>query len=155
MDGLAKDPDKFTNPHNADTGETILHLLAKEGKVEIVQNLLEDTRVEKELVEALLKQDKLGWNPIMAATKADSGAAEEIMRLCLAFLESRLENSHLGQLLDAQNISKDTIFTLLMRNNQLFEPSRKSLFQILARCARDETEVCIHLYAYLRHDLHA
>ncbi len=33
VDGLARDPDKFVNPHNADTGETILHLLAKEGKV--------------------------------------------------------------------------------------------------------------------------
>ena len=32
MDGLARSPDKFTRPHNADTGETILHLLAKEGK---------------------------------------------------------------------------------------------------------------------------
>ncbi len=49
MDGLARDPNKFITPHNADTGETILHLLAKEGKVEILQNLLDDNRVEKEL----------------------------------------------------------------------------------------------------------
>ncbi len=60
MDSLARDPNKFITPHNADTGETILHLLAKEGKVEILHNLLEDSRVEKDLVIALLKQDKLG-----------------------------------------------------------------------------------------------
>ena len=56
MDSLARDPNKFITPHNADTGETILHLLAKEGKMEILQNLLEDSRVERDLVRALLKQ---------------------------------------------------------------------------------------------------
>ena len=29
MDSLAREPDKLTTPHNIDTGETILHLLAK------------------------------------------------------------------------------------------------------------------------------
>ena len=57
MDSLARDPNKFITPHNADTGETILHLLAKEGKMEILQNLLEDSRVERDLVRALLKQE--------------------------------------------------------------------------------------------------
>ncbi len=40
-DSLARDPERFSRPHNADTGETILHLLAKEGKVEILENVLE------------------------------------------------------------------------------------------------------------------
>jgi hypothetical protein len=61
MDSLARDPDKFIRPHNADTGETILHLLAKEGKMEILHNLLEDARVEKDLVRALLQQVLAGW----------------------------------------------------------------------------------------------
>ena len=59
MDGLARDPDKFVNPHNSDTGETVLHLLAKEGKVDILRNLLEDPRVEDQITKAILKQDKL------------------------------------------------------------------------------------------------
>ena len=29
MDGLAREPERLTTPHNTDTGETILHLLAK------------------------------------------------------------------------------------------------------------------------------
>ena len=49
VDSLAKDPDKFIIPHNNDTGETILHLLAKEGKVEILRNLFDDARVEQNL----------------------------------------------------------------------------------------------------------
>ena len=56
MDGLASNPGKFTTPHNTDTGETIVHLLAKEGKVEILQNLLDDPRMERDLVAALLQQ---------------------------------------------------------------------------------------------------
>ncbi len=59
MDGLARDPDRFVNPHNLDTGETILHLLAKEGKIEILRNLLQDKRVEEKLANVILKQDKL------------------------------------------------------------------------------------------------
>jgi hypothetical protein len=115
MDGLARDPDRLTTPHNTDTGETILHLLAKEGKTEILQNLIQDTRVENELIEALLKQDRLGWSPVMAAIKADSGG-EEIVAMFLTFLEPRCSIRHLHNLLTSQNIGKDTIFTLLMRN---------------------------------------
>ena len=49
VDSLARDPDRFIIPHNNDTGETILHLLAKEGKVEILRNLFDDIRVEQNL----------------------------------------------------------------------------------------------------------
>ena len=139
MDGLARDPNKFTNPHNADTGETILHLLAKEGKVEILENLLEDSRVENELVKAVLQQDKLGWSPIMAATKADSGV-EDMMEMFLRFLEPRLEYDQVKTLFDSENIAKDSVFTLLMRNNDKFVPSRQILFQILTRYSKDANE---------------
>ena len=139
MDGLARSPDKFTRPHNADTGETILHLLAKEGKVEILQSLVEDARVEKELVPALLKQDKLGWNPIMASTKADSGI-EVMVEMFLSFLHPRLNHPQFVSLFNAENIAKDTIFTLLMRNNELFEPSRRILFEILERYSNSAQE---------------
>ena len=30
MDSLAREPERLTTPHNTDTGETILHSLAKE-----------------------------------------------------------------------------------------------------------------------------
>ena len=36
MDNLAKDPERFTQPQDVNTGETTLHILAKEGKVEII-----------------------------------------------------------------------------------------------------------------------
>lgn len=130
MDGLAKDPNKFTTPHNADTGETILHLLAKEGKLEILENLLDDTRVECELVKALLQQDKLGWNPIMTASKADVGA-EDIMEIFLKFLDSRgLDPDQMNLLFEAENISKDSVFTFLMRHSSGFTPARRIFFQV-------------------------
>lgn len=134
MDFLASNPDKFTTPHNADTGETIVHLLAKEGKVEILQSLLDDPRMERDLVAALLQQDKLGWNPIMTATKADSGV-EDMVKLFLVFLEPRMDAAEVTRLLTAENISKDTVFTLLMRNNDMFVDSRRILLGIVVRCS--------------------
>ena len=95
---------------------------------------MDDPRVEKELIEALLKQgkfeifnhflalfhmylnlihniinlslsDRLGWSPVMAAIKADSGA-EEIVAMFLTFLEPRCDIRLLHNLLTAQNIGK-------------------------------------------------
>ena len=74
----------------------------------------------------------MGWNPIMACTKADSGV-EEMVEMFLTFLETRLEYDQLSVLFDSTNMSDDTIFTLMMRNNELLEPSRRILYSILRR----------------------
>ena len=66
----------------------------------------------------------------MTATKADSGA-EEIMEMFLRFLENRgLEPHQMTLLFEAENISKDSVFTLLMRNNTGFATARKLYFQV-------------------------
>ena len=136
-DSLARDPERFSRPHNGDTGETILHLLAKEGKVEILENLLQvlifrnifnaltqphaifivqDERMKKDVVRGLLFQDRLKWTPVMAATKADSGA-KDIMEMFLNFLAENLSSTEeVAALMEAKNKSADTLFTLLMRD---------------------------------------
>ena len=50
MDALANNPERFTKPEIEDTGETRLHLLAREGKVEILESLLKDPRIRDDLV---------------------------------------------------------------------------------------------------------
>ena len=130
---MSEHPEKLTTPQNLDTGETILHLLSKEGKLEIIGTLMEDNRLHKNLVDALLQQDKLDWNPVMTTIKADSGGPE-IMEKFLSFLESNLCSETLPKLLDAQNISKDSLATLLMKtNDHQYELSRKIFFDIIAR----------------------
>ena len=52
------------------TGETILHELAKEGKVEILKLLLSNEKIASNMVSYLLWPDKIGWTPVMSATKA-------------------------------------------------------------------------------------
>ena len=52
------------------TGETILHELAKEGKVEILKLLLGNEKIASNMVSYLLWPDKIGWTPVMSATKA-------------------------------------------------------------------------------------
>ncbi len=60
VDGLARDPDKFVNPHNADTGETILHLLAKEGKVRSKDIFLPAERAGQRTVRVVLVLEGCG-----------------------------------------------------------------------------------------------
>ena len=60
-------------------------------KMDILRNLLEDPRVEDDrMTGAVLRQDKLGWNPIMTSMKADCRAGE-IVELFLNFLETRIQ----------------------------------------------------------------
>ena len=50
MDNLARDPERFSQPQDDNTGETTLHILSKEGKVEIIETLLNDERMEDHMV---------------------------------------------------------------------------------------------------------
>jgi hypothetical protein len=82
----------------------------------------------------------------MAATKADSGG-EELVEMFLGFLETRIDTSdEWDALLDAKNIGRDTIFTLLMRrtdcdNNNTNANSRRILFNVLTRTAKSEEDI--------------
>ena len=53
--------------------------------------------------------DRLGWSPVMAAIKADSGG-EEIVAMFLSFLEAKCSVHHLHNLLTSQNIGKVMIY---------------------------------------------
>ena len=74
-----------------DTGETIMHHLAKEGQVEVLRKILdlEDTPKIKAstIVEAIITRDKAGWSPLMAAMKSERNV-NEVLDLFLRFLES-------------------------------------------------------------------
>jgi len=138
MDNLARDPERFSQPQDDNTGETTLHILSKEGKVEIIETLLNDERMEDHMVSALLVQDKLGWTPFMSATKADTGA-REIMEKFLQFLIQHMPNNDpssdcLNKLIETKNKSNDTLFTLLMRNgHEDFGKSREKLFELMQK----------------------
>ena len=76
------------------TGETIVHLLAKEGCDKILRRLLdlkENPKIGKaKLVEALLKHDGSGWSPLMSVVKADQNV-EAIAEMFLEFLEEEAD----------------------------------------------------------------
>ena len=57
MDNLARDPERFSQPQDDNTGETTLHILSKEGKVEIIETLLNDERMEDHMVSEGLTND--------------------------------------------------------------------------------------------------
>jgi hypothetical protein len=159
MDSLARDPERFSRPHNADTGETILHLLAKEGKVEILESLLHDGRMERDVVRGLLFQDRLKWTPVMAATKADSGA-KDIIEMFLRFMDQQLESAEdVATLMEAKNKGKDTLFTLIMRDGAAggllatthdFRKARRMLLRLLANHVDVDRELPKWFHALVR-----
>ena len=73
-----------------DTGETIMHYLAKEGCVEVLSKILdleEKPKIEKsKIVESIIKRDHAGWSPLMAAMKSER-KVDEVLDLFLKFLE--------------------------------------------------------------------
>ena len=74
----------------------------------------------------------------MAATKADL-VSKDIAESCLKFLDENLDTEeNLVKLMEYENQSKDTLFTLLMRHTgdvdtSDFRNSRKLLFQLLKK----------------------
>lgn len=139
VDGLASNLEQFAQPHNIDTKETILHLLSKEGKLEILQSILQDERMQQNIAEGLLVPDELKWTPIMAATIAVKDA-ENIVEMFIDHLDERLEKSEdLERLMSDSNLNNDTLFTLLMRNGiegkifEDFSSVRRRLFELLEK----------------------
>ena len=84
------------------TGETIFHVLAKEGCLETLRKILsleEKPKIEeRKLVDALLFPDKAGWSPLMAAVKADRNV-DDIIHLFLTFLENHATTEDVEKLI--------------------------------------------------------
>ena len=136
LDDMANNKERFSQVEIADTGETRLHFLAREGKVEILESYLKDERITEVLVRGLLFPDKLNWHPVMSATKADSGARDMIENL-IGFLKEHIKKqSEVEDLIDTKNKNQDTLFTLLMRTGLDYEDfagARKDLFRLIKK----------------------
>ena len=105
FDKLRNTPDHLTKPYfkgDLDTGETIIHLLAKGGCVEVLRKILDFSGkpgIQKsKLVEAILQYDDAGWSPLMSAMKADRNG-EIIIKMLLEFLENESTITDVEQIL--------------------------------------------------------
>ena len=110
IDSFDETPEKLKEPYfdgELDTGETLIHLLAKEGCTELLQKLLdlnERPKIEKsKLVEALLMQDKAGWTPLMSSVKADRNV-DEIVKMFLEFLEAHSNTSDVEKIFSNEQV---------------------------------------------------
>ena len=92
MEDIANDKEAAPdyNELEDDTGETILHHLAKEGCIEMLTKILDLEETPKikadQLVKAIIHCDKSGWSPLMAAMKSERNV-DEVLDLFLKFLE--------------------------------------------------------------------
>ena len=93
MEDIANDKEAAAdvNELEDDTGETILHHLAKEGCIEMLTKILDLEETPKikadQLVKAIIHCDKSGWSPLMAAMKSERNV-DEVLDLFLKFLET-------------------------------------------------------------------
>ena len=96
-----------TEESNSGTGETIIHVLAKEGCLETLRKILsleEKPLIEEgKLVEALLNPDNAGWSPLMAAFKADRNV-DDIIHLFLTFLEAHATTEDVQKLIQIPKV---------------------------------------------------
>lgn len=89
------------NELDDDTGETILHHLAKEGCIEALTKILDLEETPKinqsKLVEAIIHLDNSGWSPLMAAMKSERNV-NEVLDLFLKFLEKHATSEDVDKL---------------------------------------------------------
>ena len=99
-----------TENGNTDTGETALHILAKEGSKEELQIVLNPTHCtvdeKEELVNTLLQHDDAGWSPLMRALQADKDV-KEVSELLLKFMEDNIDAVDVEKMIQpCQNVRK-------------------------------------------------
>ena len=119
IEELDQEPDKLTKPHFEDnelgTGETIVHLLAREGCVETLRSILnvhEKPRIQQsEVVKALLMLDNAGWSPLMSAIKADQNG-EEIIEMFLDFINRECVAEDMNQIIGTNEDCDKVLFKL-------------------------------------------
>ena len=87
----------YTNENSkTDTGETALHILAKEGSIDELQVVLDSIDAnsvdeKKQIVKTLLQHDDAGWSPLMRALQADKNV-KEVSELLSKFIEDNIED---------------------------------------------------------------
>ena len=126
LEAFEEHPELLKKPYfdrELDTGETIVHLLTKEGCIELLTTLLySDGKLKFEktlLVKALLQYDNTGWSPLMSCVKADQNV-EEVINLCLKFLDENAVASDVDEMISSQRV-RNTVLILIYAYNKTVE----------------------------------
>lgn len=93
----------YTNENSkTDTGETALHILAKEGSINELQVVLDSKQSsvdeKKEIVKTILQHDDAGWSPLMRALQADKDV-KEVSEILLKFIEDNIDAVDVEQMI--------------------------------------------------------
>ena len=88
--------------NGSDKRETGLHLLAKEGCLDALQNILDAIRDQSDkkidVINALLEYDEAGWSPLMRVLQTDNNA-KEVAELLFQFLEDNVDIVMINQMI--------------------------------------------------------
>lgn len=125
-----QEPQKIAEPYNTDTEENVLHFLAREGKLDVLRDLCLEHRTGKTIYQALTARDKFGQTPMISAVSAAENR-HEILNFLLSLVLDRPDDVALQEAtILTTNRHNDTLFTLLMKNHEVFLETRQLFFQI-------------------------
>eukprot|EP00092_Neocalanus_flemingeri_P003123 GFUD01003340.1.p1 GENE.GFUD01003340.1~~GFUD01003340.1.p1 ORF type:complete len:246 (-),score=55.82 GFUD01003340.1:222-959(-) len=135
------------NPHmipticKEETHETIIHILAREGKLKMMKDICDEekTRSKKDLKENLLCtlkiKDNFEQTPLLASFRVHNQeetketTQEYLLKKIVEYDDDILERETIGQM----NKTNDSVLTELFRNRDIHAEAIKIYFEIFAR----------------------
>ena len=136
-----EDPSSISEIHNEETNETIIHILAKEGRLDILKEVCDETKssnkeiLNKNLLHALKHDDNFDQPPLLAAFNADlvdktyETTAEYLVDRIIEFNDDNLTK----EMLSKRNKTKDTAITGMLKHKEVYNSAIKKYFQAFTK----------------------
>eukprot|EP00092_Neocalanus_flemingeri_P005491 GFUD01005921.1.p1 GENE.GFUD01005921.1~~GFUD01005921.1.p1 ORF type:complete len:1477 (-),score=243.09 GFUD01005921.1:84-4514(-) len=125
-------PEMIIEPYNVNTEETVMHFLAREGKFDVLRDLVREHKNGNYIYQALKVKDKFGQTPMLSAISASENR-NEILKFLLNLIYENSSDSSLQEVAILNcNRHNDTILTLLMKNYEVFRETRQIFFKIFS-----------------------
>merc|ERR1712013_225724 len=127
-----EDPSSLSEIHNEETNETIIHILAKEGRLDILKEVCDGTKssnkeiLNKNLLHALKHDDNFDQPPLLAAfnaalvDKTHETTAEYLVDRIIEFNDDNL----IKEMLSKRNKTKDTAITGMLKHKEVYNSAK-------------------------------
>ena len=132
LQNWSEHPEMIIEPYNVNTEENVMHFLAREGKFDVLRDLVREHKTSDYIYQALKSKDKFGQTPMLSAISASENR-NEILKFLLNLIYEHSSDSSLQEVAILNcNRHNDTILTLLMKNYEVFRETRQVFFKIFS-----------------------
>ena len=136
-----EDPSSISEICKEETNETIIHILAKEGRLDILKEVCDETKssnkeiLNTNLLRALKHEDNFDQPPLLAAFNAElvdktqETTAEYLLDKISEFNDDKLTESTLSK----GNKTNDTVLTGLLKHKEIYDSAIKKYFKAFTK----------------------